>query len=99
MTFTSAITQGIRASLNATLKPITDQRIANTPHIIPQPGLTHEDMADEEFQAAMEERRRWLRVHCQGDHLIEPMRQEGRLVGRRYRFENPNEAFHFRLRF
>ena len=96
---TSAITQGILASLTAKLKPITDERVANTPHIVTQPGLTRADMGGPEFEAAIEERRHWLREHCHGDHLIEPIRQDGRLVGRRYRFEDVNEAFWFKLRF
>jgi len=96
---TSAITQGILASLGSKLRPITDERIASTPHTVSQPGLTRADMGDQGFKAAIEERRRWLRENCQGDHVIEPVRQEGRLVGRRYRFENPSEAFHFRMRF
>ena len=56
-------------------------------------------MGNQGFQAAIEERRRWIREHCQDDQLIEPIRQKGRLVGRRNRFENHNEAFHFRMRF
>src|SRR4051812_43006762 len=96
---TSAITQGILASLNAKLKPITDERIANTAHLVPQPGLTREDMGDQGFEAAIEERRVWIREKCQGDVLPEPLRQNGALIGRRYRFEDANEAFWFKLRF
>jgi len=96
---TSAITQGILASLNAKLRPITDERLANTSHAVSQPGLTSEDMGGQEFEAAIEERRRWIREHCHGDHLIEALCQNGRLIGRLYRFEDPKEAFFFKLRF
>ena len=41
----------------------------------------------------------YLAKDLQDDQLIEPIRQKGRLVGRRNRFENHNEAFHFRMRF
>ena len=95
----SAITKGFLTSLRAALGPTTDELIATTPHTVPQPGLTREDMGGQEFEAAMEERRLWIRENCQGDVLPEPVRQDGMLVGRRYRFEDPNEAFYFKLRF
>lgn len=96
----SAITQGILASLSAKLRPITDERLANTPHTVSQPGLTRHDMGDEAFRAAMEERRVWIEANCRAGHLIEPIRDhQGILVGRRYCFEDPNEAVWFRMRF
>ena len=94
-----AITKGFLASLRAALGPTIDELVSRTPHTVPQPGLTREDMGDQGFAAAMEERRIWIRENCQGDVLPEPLRQEGRLVGRRYRFEDPNEAFFFKMRF
>ena len=85
--------------LASQLRPITAERLANTTHTVSQPGLARADMGDQGFEMAMEERRRWIGEHCRGDHMIEPMRQDGRLVGRRYRFEDPNEAVWFRMRF
>src|SRR5215212_3094545 len=96
---TSAITQGFLASLNATLKPITDERLANTPHTVSEPGLTRHGLGDEAFEAAMEQRRVWIRENCESDVLPEPLRQNGRLIGRLYRFEDPNVAFFFKMRF
>ena len=97
MTF--AIMQGVLASLTAKHQPINQARRKAMPHTVRQPGLTRHDLGDEAFEAAMEERRVWIAENCQGDHLIEPIRKDDGLVGRRYRFEDPNEAFHFRLRF
>src|SRR5690242_10894437 len=94
-----AITKSIRASIRATFGPTIDELVAKTPYTVPQPGLTREDMGGQEFEAAMEERRMWIRENCQGDALPEPVRHEGRLIGRRYRFEDADEAFFFKLRF
>lgn len=38
-------------------------------------------------------------VPTEGQREIEPIREHGRLVGRRYRFEKVVEAVHFKLRF
>ena len=82
------------------LEPITDERLATTTHTVPQRGLTRADIGDEAFEAAMEERRVWIAENCRGDHLIEPIRDHQDMhVGRRYWFEDPNEAVWFRMRF
>jgi len=87
------------SALGSKLRPITAERLANTTNTVSQPGLAHADMGDQGFETAIGERRRWIREHCQDDQLIEPIRQKGRLVGRRFRFEHPDDAFHFRMRF
>ena len=50
-----AITKGFLASLRAALGPTIDELVGKTPHTVPQPGLTREDMGDQGFAAAMEE--------------------------------------------
>lgn len=61
--------------------------------------MTLENYSPEGFEAALTERRNWIAENCSGDHLVEPMRQDGRETGRRYCFTDANDAFWFRLRF
>jgi hypothetical protein len=96
----SQLVQDIFARFLPDLQPITEARRDATPHVVSQPGLTRDHLGDEVFEAAMEERRLWIAQNCREDHLIEPLRNErGVLIGRRYRFADPDEALWFRMRF
>ncbi|WP_147707339.1 hypothetical protein [Microvirga massiliensis] len=74
-------------------------RRAATPLIVDCIGLTCENLGDERFENELHQRMGWCKAKCRGDWEIEPIRQDGRLVGRRFRFGNVTEAVHFKLRF
>ncbi len=76
-----------------------DSRRGETPHVIDCMGLTEEHLGQQAFSAQLQERRQWCEEECGRNHEIEPIRDEGRLVGRRFRFGNLNDAVFFRLRF
>ena len=89
----------IISSISAKCPPFTHQRRnAMTAHV-DQPGMTLENYGSEGFEAALTERRHWIAENCSADHLIEPMRHDGREIGRRYCFTDSYDAFAFRLRF
>ena len=95
----ATLAQTILAALSSKHRPLSATP-SITSHMVRQPGLTRADMGNQAFEAAMEERRVWIRENCRSNHLIEPIRDhQGVLVGRRYRFEDPDEAVWFRMRF
>lgn len=89
----------IIAGRGSSRAPITPERTATCSHVVPQRGLTRDNLGDAIFEEAFEERRAWLAEHCNSDHVIEPDREHGKLVGRDYRFEDDREAVFFKLTF
>lgn len=78
---------------------VDEARRQATPLTVDCVGLTRENLGDERFEDEMHERESWSRQHCIGKREVEPIRDDRRLIGRRYRFENLSEAVHFKLRF
>ncbi len=76
-----------------------DTRRAETPHVIDCMGLSEEHLGQRAFTDELRERRQWCVDECGGDHEIESIRDQGRLVGRRFRFGDLNDAVFFKLRF
>jgi hypothetical protein len=78
---------------------VDDARRQATPLTVDCIGLTRENLGDTRFENELREREDWCKEHCIGDREIEPIRQAGRLVGRRFRFGDDTEAVYFRLQF
>ena len=71
---------------------------ANVPvYIIDAIGLS-EDHLDVRFPQELVARREWIAENCYGAVEIEPIREQMRLVGRRFRFESLADATYFKLR-
>ncbi len=70
------------------------------PNVVECHGLTEDQMGQQTFCLELIRRRAWIEDNCLSDHVIEPMHDKTlRLVGRVFRFYDPNEAFAFRIRF
>ena len=78
---------------------IDDARRAATPHAAEWLGLTREDLGDADFEEKLWEARHWCKERCPTDHEIEPIRDQGRLVGRQFRFAKETDATLFKLWF
>jgi hypothetical protein len=78
---------------------VTDVRRAATPYIVDCIGLNDEDLSYGVYVAQLCERENWCRQHCPCDHEIEPLRRQGRLIGRRYRFSRQGDAALFKMLF
>ena len=61
-------------------------RHAATPHVVEWRGLTREHIGDAEFEEKLRAARNWCKERCPESHEIEPIRDQGRLVGRQFRF-------------
>ncbi|MEE1614040.1 hypothetical protein [Microvirga sp. CF3016] len=78
---------------------VDDARRAATPYVVDAVGLNGEDLPYHEYLTQLREREYWCVQHCPRDHEIEPLRERGRLVGRRYRFAREYDATLFKLFF
>jgi hypothetical protein len=78
---------------------IDDARLAATPYVVDWVGLTREDLGDAMFEERLWAARHWCNERCPNDHEIEPIRDQGRLIGRQFRFANDADAALFKLWF
>jgi hypothetical protein len=78
---------------------IDEARRAATPHIVDCVGLNDEDLAYGEYATQLREREDWCRRRCPTQYEIEPLRDRGRLIGRRYRFAHESDAVLFKTYF
>lgn len=79
---------------------VDDVRRQATPYTVICCGLTEDDLGQRMFSAELQARCGWIGAYCKSTHEVEPIRDGmSCLVGRRYRFEDADEAFAFRLRF
>jgi hypothetical protein len=78
---------------------IDEPRRAATPHIVDCIGLNDEDLPYGEYATQLREREDWCRRRCPTQHEIEPLRDRGRLIGRRYRFARESDAVLFKTYF
>lgn len=79
-------------------RPLGD--MSGLPHEVDCHGLDRAIMGDEGFEEALQERGAWNRQNCEGRYDAEPLTNaHGEKIGRKFRFENANDAFHFRMRF
>jgi hypothetical protein len=91
--------QRIAARNGVRLGFVDDARRAATPHVIKWLGLTREDLGDADFEEKLCAARNWCKERCPDSHEIEPIRDQGRLVGRQFRFASDNDAALFKLWF
>lgn len=78
---------------------VTDERRAATPYIVDCANLNDEDLPYRVYVTQVRGREEWCQQHCPHDHEIEPLREHGRLIGRRYRFAHKSDAALFKLVF
>ncbi len=71
-----------------------------TPHVVECWGLSRTCIGDQRFEVELRERTSWIRCNCIGyteiSGIYEP---EYGLTGRRFAFEDPDEAVVFKLTF
>jgi len=75
---------------------ITPARLAATPHVITCSDLKEDNPGQ---LRALRDRWDWCRERCPDDYEIEPLRRNGRLVGRRFRFVRECDAALFKTFF
>ncbi|MBN9471067.1 MAG: hypothetical protein J0J10_20060 [Bosea sp.] len=66
------------------------------PYEVEQKGMTRLNLGEDLFQAMNVERRLWLDENCTAPVSFD---QLPRGAGQKYLFADPDEAFHFKLRF
>jgi hypothetical protein len=88
-----ALVQGVSPGL------VDDARRHATPHAVDTTDLTVDKLDPNEFRRRFQERRAWCKEQCRGPYEIEPIRENGRDKGRRFRFGEPNDALFFKLWF
>lgn len=86
---------GIAAALGPAHKAST----TSTPHVIDVHGLTLENLGPDRFERELRDRQGWIDDQCQGGYQVGPLRDAEEIVGRKFRFEDQNEAVVFKLRF
>jgi hypothetical protein len=70
------------------------------PWEVPCVGFTREALGDEAFELEHRRRRLWCEMECPQAHYIHGLHDDrGKLIGRVFRFQNPDNAVWFRLRF
>ena len=69
------------------------------PFIVACYGLAREVIGDKDFEYEIWARRHWLAEQCQHPYDITSLRDNGRLVGRRFYFDCQAEAAAFKLAF
>jgi hypothetical protein len=73
---------------------------SNLTHVVDCHGLTLDNLPPDRFRGELRSREAWIKNQCQGGYQIGPLRDiEGRVVGRRFRFEDMTEASAFKLVF
>ena len=82
---TSGIAERVRA-----------ERLAKHPHQVEQHGLMWHALGDDRFRAELDERRRWIEQHRSASFAFGTL-PDG--AGRVYFFADPDDAFHFKVRF
>lgn len=79
---------------------VDDARRMATPHVVECHVLDEDRLGQQRYSQELDDRRVWIKEHCDSLHEIEPIRdQVFRLTGRRYRFSDPDTAFWFKIRF
>jgi len=78
---------------------VTDERRAATPYIVDCAKLNDGDLPYGVYVTRLLDRENWCRQHCPHGHEIEPLREHGRLIGRRYRFAHESDAALFKVFF
>ncbi|GEO19219.1 hypothetical protein MAE02_69150 [Microvirga aerophila] len=78
---------------------ITAARRAATSHVVDCICLNDEDMPYGVYVGQLRECEEWCQQNCPHDHEIEPLRDRGRLIGRRYRFARESDAALFKMLF
>jgi hypothetical protein len=75
-------------------------RLAKLPRRITCTGLHEERLGQSRFCQELQARRQWIAANCSGGWAVQPVRDSMlRLTGRTFCFADPDEAFHFKLRF
>jgi hypothetical protein len=87
-----AAAQGIRPGL------VDEARRRATPHIVDCIGLCPQ-LPPPHFEEQLREREAWCKNQCPDRYEIEPIRQDGSDVGRRFRFPKKEDAALFKLWF
>lgn len=76
------------------------EREAMAPLVVNQNGLSEDALGQQCFSQALHARQDWIAANCEHLHWIDPVRDTHlRLIGRRFRFADKDEAFAFRMRF
>ena len=75
-------------------------RLAKLTHMVECRGLHEEHVGQQRFCQELQTRRQWITANCDGDWVIEPVRNSMlRLTGRVFRFADQTEASAFKLWF
>lgn len=77
-----------------------DPEQGTLPHKVDQPNLSEDAYGQQRFCQELQERRDWIAENCSHSNWVGPIRDNQlRLIGRRFFFADPAEAFCFKLRF
>jgi hypothetical protein len=88
------ITPSVRAMLDR-IRPPTPP----LPFHVDCPTLSREVLGDEAFEREFHRQRVWRNNNCAGHHDGEGIRTDGKLTGRRFKFELEDDAVLFRMFF
>ncbi len=91
--------QRLEATYGTKMGFITEASRAATPYVVDCYGLNDEDLGWERYVQELQDRQEWCKERCPSDHLIEPLRLDGRLVGRQFRFAREEDAALFKMFF
>ncbi|WP_293795380.1 hypothetical protein [uncultured Bosea sp.] len=78
---------------------VLEERRRSHPHAVRQPGLLRSHLGDDRFLRLQDERRRWIAEHCKRPFWVDTLTEDGKEVGKLYRFADLYEADWFRYRF
>jgi hypothetical protein len=83
----------------AALRQKTEIPATVTPVIVDAVGLSEDRLGYPRFPQEFVARREWCAENCYGRYEIEPIRDsQMRLIGRRFKFADLNDAIYFKLR-
>lgn len=81
------------------LDALVEERRQLYPHTVRQPGLLRSRLGDDEFFSRQRERRLWIKENCKGSFWVDTLIENGKEVGKLYRFKDIHEADWFRYVF
>ena len=81
------------------LNALVDERRRSHPHTVRQPGLLRSRLGEDQFLRLLDERRHWIAEHCKGLFWVDTLIENGKEVGKLYRFKDIHEADWFRYVF
>jgi hypothetical protein len=78
---------------------LVEARRQSHPHAVRQPGLLRSRLGDDQFLRLQDARRRWMKENCKHSFWVDSLIEDGKEVGKVYRFTDFYEAVWFRFTF